>query len=152
MKPEPPVTRILTREPPSRPSAAPYERTQRYHAPTPAAGRAGIGPPRRAASRHRPANRASHRAYDPCPARVPYSSTRPGHAARRCLERFGDGSRRDNAGMCGICGLVTSGIVTHSADAQVRAMNSALTHRGPDGEGYYQDEAAPHVRLGMRRL
>ena len=46
--------------------------------------------------------------------------------------------------MCGICGA--SGPVP---TAVLEAMTSALTHRGPDDQGYYQDQGAS---LGMRRL
>lgn len=46
--------------------------------------------------------------------------------------------------MCGICGYV--GIQDH---ALLRSMTTALTHRGPDDEGYYEDGVAS---LGVRRL
>jgi asparagine synthase (glutamine-hydrolysing) len=50
--------------------------------------------------------------------------------------------------MCGIAGTVTS-----TPDSQSRrtleAMTQVLRHRGPDGDGYYQDEWAA---LGHRRL
>lgn len=45
--------------------------------------------------------------------------------------------------MCGI-----SGIVGAATDA-IHSMNAALSHRGPDGEGYYR---ADGVALGHRRL
>jgi asparagine synthase (glutamine-hydrolysing) len=48
--------------------------------------------------------------------------------------------------MCGIAGNVSTG----SADAAlVREMCDVMIHRGPDGEGYHDDE---HATLGMRRL
>jgi len=49
--------------------------------------------------------------------------------------------------MCGIAGLATPG-ETPSRDLLER-MVRRLTHRGPDGEGFY---LAPGVGLGMRRL
>lgn len=50
--------------------------------------------------------------------------------------------------MCGIAGIVSLGDrppVTH----ELRAMCAAITHRGPDDEGFYLDTK---VGLGMRRL
>jgi asparagine synthase (glutamine-hydrolysing) len=49
--------------------------------------------------------------------------------------------------MCGIVGIFSPYIAT-SPD-QIRNMNSAIVRRGPDGEGYYQDDT---IALGMRRL
>ena len=47
--------------------------------------------------------------------------------------------------MCGICGIAGAG-----ADrALVERMNVSLTHRGPDGEGFYESDG---VVLGHRRL
>ena len=46
--------------------------------------------------------------------------------------------------MCGIAGIVTR----RHADV-VAGMTAALSHRGPDGEGFYRDA---HVALGHRRL
>lgn len=54
--------------------------------------------------------------------------------------------------MCGICGVAfsTRGEIAHS---RVRAMTSAMTHRGPDGESFlFEQERAPGLALGMRRL
>jgi asparagine synthase (glutamine-hydrolysing) len=49
--------------------------------------------------------------------------------------------------MCGICGIVSS---QPEADKRItRRMNSALAHRGPDGEGEF---SAPHLAMAMRRL
>ncbi len=48
--------------------------------------------------------------------------------------------------MCGITGFVGRGSQT-----DIAAMTAALTHRGPDGEGFYIDESQ-HVYLGHRRL
>ncbi len=45
--------------------------------------------------------------------------------------------------MCGICGIIPS-----SGDT-IREMTTSLFHRGPDGEGYYEDET---ISLGHRRL
>ncbi len=46
--------------------------------------------------------------------------------------------------MCGIAGIVSR---DHGGD--IRSMTQALVHRGPDGEGYYEDE---QIALGQRRL
>jgi asparagine synthase (glutamine-hydrolysing) len=48
--------------------------------------------------------------------------------------------------MCGIAGFVGRGDRGH-----LIAMTRALEHRGPDGEGIYEDQSA-HVFLGHRRL
>lgn len=51
--------------------------------------------------------------------------------------------------MCGICGIISSNNLTSHQSQQVTRMNSALSHRGPDGEGTYSDD---YVTLAMRRL
>jgi asparagine synthase (glutamine-hydrolysing) len=51
--------------------------------------------------------------------------------------------------MCGICGLVKRRRVADGDAESLRAMNRAMVHRGPDGEGEY---AGDHVLLAMRRL
>jgi asparagine synthase (glutamine-hydrolysing) len=54
--------------------------------------------------------------------------------------------------VCGICGIVG---VEPPAEAEkiVRRMTAALTHRGPDDEGFlWNDPRARGVALGMRRL
>jgi asparagine synthase (glutamine-hydrolysing) len=51
--------------------------------------------------------------------------------------------------MCGICGLLKSGKNCDSYQDIVKRMNSALIHRGPDGEGMYSDD---FISLAMRRL
>jgi asparagine synthase (glutamine-hydrolysing) len=50
--------------------------------------------------------------------------------------------------MCGICGVIWKqrGAIDESA---IRRMNNAMTHRGPDDEGYYVDGT---THLAMRRL
>ena len=49
--------------------------------------------------------------------------------------------------MCGICGAWRS---DHpELDASLRASMTAMTHRGPDGDGLY---TAPGIAIGMRRL
>jgi asparagine synthase (glutamine-hydrolysing) len=48
--------------------------------------------------------------------------------------------------MCGIAGFVG-----HGDRSDLTAMTTALTHRGPDDDGYYLDPGAP-VFLGFRRL
>jgi asparagine synthase (glutamine-hydrolysing) len=50
--------------------------------------------------------------------------------------------------VCGICGIATSGGGQAPLEA-LEAMNRAMAHRGPDGEGYHR---APGVGLGHRRL
>ena len=50
--------------------------------------------------------------------------------------------------MCGICGITHQD--SRPVDRElVQAMNTAITHRGPDGDGFY---FAPGVGLAMRRL
>ena len=50
--------------------------------------------------------------------------------------------------MCGICGILLRDRA--KVETQVlQKMNTAITHRGPDGEGYYQ---RPGIGLAMRRL
>src|SRR5216683_2891293 len=54
--------------------------------------------------------------------------------------------------MCGICGvftLETNGRLHPDVRTAVRRMNTALAHRGPDGDGFFDD---PRVALGHRRL
>jgi asparagine synthase (glutamine-hydrolysing) len=54
--------------------------------------------------------------------------------------------------MCGIAGLVLEGSGTESALRQrVSAMNTAIAHRGPDGEGFWVDASAG-VAFAQRRL
>src|SRR5712691_719041 len=50
--------------------------------------------------------------------------------------------------MCGICGIVRLGAPPEVETAA--AMARALDHRGPDGDGLYEDQAG--VALGFRRL
>ncbi len=50
--------------------------------------------------------------------------------------------------MCGICGILSPD--KRPVDRELlQAMNAAIVHRGPDGEGFY---TAPGVGLAMRRL
>jgi asparagine synthase (glutamine-hydrolysing) len=49
--------------------------------------------------------------------------------------------------MCGIVGIVNFDDLV--SPAVVRRMSAAVSHRGPDGEGFWE---APHVALGCRRL
>lgn len=51
--------------------------------------------------------------------------------------------------MCGICGVVTQAPLSDRQRRDVLALNAALVHRGPDGQGWFQDR---HVALAMRRL
>ena len=50
--------------------------------------------------------------------------------------------------MCGICGIFQPDHAPVDPNV-LRRMNAALTHRGPDSDGYYH---APGVGLAMRRL
>ena len=50
--------------------------------------------------------------------------------------------------MCGIAGIV-SGELESSRRSMVQKMTDSLTHRGPDDEGFYNDEI---TTLGQRRL
>jgi len=52
--------------------------------------------------------------------------------------------------VCGICGFVSlSGKLHQDSYHIIEKMNSSMTHRGPDEEGYYTD---PLICLGSRRL
>jgi asparagine synthase (glutamine-hydrolysing) len=55
--------------------------------------------------------------------------------------------------MCGIAGLwdIRSQVDVQERAAAIRHMARTLTHRGPDDEGYFQDESAG-LALGHRRL
>ena len=50
--------------------------------------------------------------------------------------------------MCGICGLARKDHAPVDREL-LRSMNDAMSHRGPDGDGYY---VADGVGLAMRRL
>ena len=51
--------------------------------------------------------------------------------------------------MCGISGIVSREEITATEIERIQGVNQALLHRGPDGDGYYND---PHIALAMRRL
>jgi asparagine synthase (glutamine-hydrolysing) len=52
--------------------------------------------------------------------------------------------------MCGICGVFAlDGPLDPEAARAVPAMNAAIAHRGPDGDGFFND---PRAALGHRRL
>ena len=51
--------------------------------------------------------------------------------------------------MCGIIGFINQDRHKPANERIARAMNDAITHRGPDDEGFYFNG---HVALGMRRL
>ena len=51
--------------------------------------------------------------------------------------------------MCGICGYIHRDWQRPIHEFQLRGMNDALVHRGPDSEGYY---IHPGAALAMRRL
>lgn len=51
--------------------------------------------------------------------------------------------------MCGIAGIVSRQGLAATELEQIRTVNHALVHRGPDGDGYYSDQ---HTTLAMRRL
>src|SRR5689334_3917045 len=53
--------------------------------------------------------------------------------------------------MCGISGAFgLSGPVTADARHSVARINGAMSHRGPDGDGFYDQH--PRASLGHRRL
>lgn len=52
--------------------------------------------------------------------------------------------------MCGIAGIIQANPSKHNKE-HLKKMTDALAHRGPDGEGLWQNEAG-HVLLGHRRL
>ena len=51
--------------------------------------------------------------------------------------------------MCGLAGIAKFTKITVEDIESVKRMTSKLTHRGPDSDGYYNDEI---VSLGFRRL
>jgi asparagine synthase (glutamine-hydrolysing) len=51
--------------------------------------------------------------------------------------------------MCGICGVVSFQPNAYLDQSTLLQMNASLQHRGPDDEGYYQDD---QVALAVRRL
>lgn len=53
--------------------------------------------------------------------------------------------------MCGFVGVLKNrpGIWEESAREQFKNSNAMIFHRGPDDEGYFEDE---HVLFGFRRL
>src|SRR3954463_174392 len=53
--------------------------------------------------------------------------------------------------MCGICGIVRFGGATEQDRRDVREVTRALSHRGPDGEGFWSDDQAVfgHARLAI---
>ena len=51
--------------------------------------------------------------------------------------------------MCGICGIVGGDLAGDKRDRIIRAMTECLAHRGPDGEGFAQDDK---FSFGHRRL
>lgn len=51
--------------------------------------------------------------------------------------------------MCGLSGILSRAPLTPAQRAAVGAMNGAMLHRGPDGEGRFEEA---HVALAMRRL
>lgn len=53
--------------------------------------------------------------------------------------------------MCGLAGLLRTGGLAPQDGAALRAMTRSLAHRGPDAEGFWQDDAAG-IALGHRRL
>ena len=53
--------------------------------------------------------------------------------------------------MCGIAGMFDLRCQGRASAELVRAMCDAIRHRGPDGDGFYNDECR-NVSLGMRRL
>lgn len=52
--------------------------------------------------------------------------------------------------MCGIAGIIQSNLSSYATE-HLKKMTDALAHRGPDGEGLWQNESG-NVLLGHRRL
>jgi asparagine synthase (glutamine-hydrolysing) len=50
--------------------------------------------------------------------------------------------------MCGIAGIYSKDL-SGRYEAEIRQMAEVLTHRGPDGEGFYRDDC---VVMGFKRL
>ena len=46
--------------------------------------------------------------------------------------------------MCGFCGYINK-----KDKDQIKKMNNAIAHRGPDDESYYKDD---NIAMGFRRL
>ena len=46
-----------------------------------------------------------------------------------------------------MCGIV--GFLNHGLSAEISTLTNTLTHRGPDGRGFYNDN---YISMGMRRL
>src|SRR5580698_2743406 len=53
--------------------------------------------------------------------------------------------------MCGIAGFWTSRALTEAPEQVLRNMTAAIAYRGPDGDGFYWDDASG-LGLGHRRL
>src|SRR4051812_15388765 len=51
--------------------------------------------------------------------------------------------------MCGVCGVISAGPIGEADTARIRAVNAAMLHRGPHGDGEFADGP---VHLAMRRL
>jgi len=51
--------------------------------------------------------------------------------------------------MCGIAGFTTFSVAAYDRGQVIRRMIEAIAHRGPDGEGFYEDAG---IALGHRRL
>src|SRR5262245_31046647 len=59
-------------------------------------------------------------------------------------------STKGPSDMCGIAGVFSGDRpLPPGAPHTVKAMNDAMAHRGPDGDGFYEDA---HAALGHRRL
>src|ERR1700682_1489395 len=60
--------------------------------------------------------------------------------------------RRLKSSVCGICGVAFASR-NANAESRVRAMTAAISHRGPDEDGFLAGDArAPGLALGLRRL
>src|SRR5262245_56300529 len=89
---------------------------------------------------------------------MPRARPRPAAACRTAFHARAHGSRVPGRVririevrlMCGISGIFgMDGALHPDALAAVRGMNAALAHRGPDGEGFFENAT---VSLGHRRL
>jgi asparagine synthase (glutamine-hydrolysing) len=53
--------------------------------------------------------------------------------------------------MCGLAGIIETGILADPTETRLRGMTRAITHRGPDADGHWLDKDRG-VALGHRRL
>jgi asparagine synthase (glutamine-hydrolysing) len=81
-------------------------------------------------------------------ARARAAAAAAGGQGGRRVRRGGDLRRRGECVMCGICGVFSLADGRPDLDL-VRRMAGSLAHRGPDGDGFYDDAS---LAFGHRRL